>query len=325
MASATMSPPRVVKSQHQSLHAGGRRSLSHIRDGSIITTFDKTPPPTQPTHVVCPHFWELKWATGCPYDCAWCYLKGTLRFLPEKTKPRLKDYSRIQQHVRAFFAQADGHAELLNTGELADSLMEERSGNPFSKFIVSLFREQQRHRVLFVTKSTNIQHLLRLDHQGCAVVSFSLNEDAVARRWEKGAPTVAERIEAAAQLTRAGYEVRIRIDPMVPVPDWEQQYKSLVDNLFSRFAPTRITLGSLRGLQSTINNAHDKSWVVYLTERSNWGKKVKFETRLQMYRSLIEHLRHKYGYTDVALCKETIAIWDALGLDHTKIGCNCTL
>ncbi|MFH1486969.1 MAG: radical SAM protein, partial [Chloroflexota bacterium] len=258
-----------------------------VGDGSIITRFEKTPLPEQPTDVVCPHFLELKWATGCPYDCAWCYLKGTLRFVPTKAKPRVKDFAKVERHVRAFVETVDWCEEILNTGELSDSLMYERNGESFSKFIMSIFNQQERHRVLFVTKSNHVDNLLQMDHRGMAVISFSLNAEDVAERFEKGAPPVRNRIEAAAKLRQAGYEVRIRIDPMVPIPGWEKGYRELVDVIFSRFTPSRITLGSLRGLQSTINQASDKSWVPYLSERSNWGKKIECNTRFWMYKRII--------------------------------------
>lgn len=131
------------------------------------------------------------------------------------------------------------------------------------------------------------------------------------------------RIETAARLSEAGYEVRIRVDPLVPVPDWPQQYSHLLDEVFSRFTPARVTFGSLRGLQSTINESPDKSWTVYLRERSNWGKKVEFQVRYEMYKELIHRLKTEYGYTSVSFCKETVAMWDKLGLDHRQIRCNC--
>jgi len=65
--------------------------FSKVADGSIITLFDKTPFPEKDEDVVCPHFIELKWANGCNFDCAWCYLNGTLRFRPMKKKPYLKE------------------------------------------------------------------------------------------------------------------------------------------------------------------------------------------------------------------------------------------
>ncbi|GAH93056.1 unnamed protein product, partial [marine sediment metagenome] len=149
--------------------------------------------------------------------------------------------------------------EILNTGEIADSLMGENGDWPFSRFIISLFEKQSRHKVLFVTKSTNVKNLLKIASPKQVIVSFSLNAKSVAERWEKKAPPVGKRIEAAKKLSDAGYEVRIRIDPMVPIEEWLGNYTGLIDEIFSKFIPERITLGSLRGLQSTINGTKDTS------------------------------------------------------------------
>jgi spore photoproduct lyase len=318
-----MGIPRIVVRPRTLLYGGEEALVERVGDGSIITRFDKTPLPTKPTDVVCPHFLELKWATGCPYSCAWCYLHGTLRFAPRKKRPYVKPYEKVEQHVRTFLRGVDGSGELLNAGELSDSLMYERNGRPFSKFILSLLQGQHRHKVLFVTKSDEVHHLLEVSGQEHAVVSFSLNGHDVARMFENGAPEVERRIEAGRRLSKAGYQVRVRIDPMVPVADWEGQYSNLVEDIFSAFVPERITLGSLRGLQSTINNCPDKSWVGYLSEKSNWGRRVDKQIRQLMYGQVIGQLRSQHGYSDVALCKETIEVWNALGMDYRQIKCNC--
>jgi len=276
----------------------------------------------KPTDVVCPHFLELKWAYGCPFDCSWCYLKGTFRFRPDGIKPAFKDPKKVKLHVETFLGEVET-PEILNTGEIADSLMRENGDYPFSKFVISMFEKQKKHKVLFVTKSTNIKNLLEIASTGQVIMSFSLNAKAVAERWEKKAPSLERRIEAAKRLSEVGYEVRVRLDPMVPVGNWDEYYLELVDQIFLRFAPERITLGSLRGLQSTINGTTDTSWVKYLKEGSNWGRKIDFTTRYKMYRTIIEHLAARYNYDNVALCKETRAMWEKLGMDWTKIRCNC--
>jgi DNA repair photolyase len=43
-----------------------------ITGGSITALFDKTPEPKKNSDTFCPHFWELKYANGCDYDCQWC-------------------------------------------------------------------------------------------------------------------------------------------------------------------------------------------------------------------------------------------------------------
>lgn len=318
-------PPRVITGTYKLLNGTEKELVKRVGDGSIITRFEKTPLPRKPSDVVCPHFLELKWATGCPYDCAWCYLKGTLRFLPHKTKPRIKDYNKIKDHVNRFLSFQNGVPEVLNAGELSDSLMWENNGQPFSLFIKSLFDVQQSHRILFLTKTTNIQNLLAVEPSRQVICSFTLNADVVAHKWEKGAPTIAQRIEAAKKVSKHGYETRIRIDPIMPVLDWEKHYKRLIDRLFANFIPERITLGTPRGLQSTINNTTDKSWLRYLTQKSGWGKRLDLNISFRIFKTLIGYLEEEYNYTDVALCKETKLNWEKLGINYRKIKCNCVL
>ena len=296
--------------------------IQKIRDGSIIKRFCKTPPPYKSTDVICPHFLELKWAYGCPYDCSWCYLKGTFRFRPEGIKPVIKDYRKIELHVKEFLGKVST-PEILNAGEIADSLMGENGSIPFSKFIIPIFETQMNHKILFVTKSKNVKNLLEIESHNKAIISFSLNALRVAKKWEKRAPKVIDRIEAAKKVNQSGYETRIRIDPMVPVTDWKKHYTDLIDLIFSNFIPDRITLGSLRGLQSTINGTNDTSWVRYLSEGSNWGKKIEFNARYWMYLTIKNYLKEKYNYKKVSLCKETKMMWEKLKMDYRKIRCNC--
>ena len=97
-----------IASRQYTLLDGSEVSLvHHIGDSSIIQRFDKTPFPTKITDVICPHFLELKWAYGCPFDCAWCYLKGTFRFQPTKTKPVIKDFGKIELHTKRFLEEIE--------------------------------------------------------------------------------------------------------------------------------------------------------------------------------------------------------------------------
>jgi spore photoproduct lyase len=307
--------------------------VARVDDGSIITRFDKTPVPTSTDDIVCPHFLELKWALGCPFSCAWCYLQGTMRMYARKKKPTyrlsVRDDNRfadIERTLRELFRLPyPDEPELLNAGELSDALMSERGPFPFSRFAVPLFETQERYRLLLLSKSPWIENLVDMGPHNQTVVSFSLNADPVAKRWEK-APPIWRRIEAAARLAQVGYEVRVRIDPIVPYPsaDWLVGYFRLLDDIFTRFRPSRITLGSLRGLQSTINAAKDRTWVDYLSEPSPWGRRVAEEMRLDAFGHIIERLQSGYGYSQVALCKETMGVWQSLGMDWRHCQCNCT-
>src|SRR3972149_881015 len=314
--------PKLIYQNYKLLTGEIEKLVERVNDGSIITRFDKTPFPENSTDVICPHFLELKWAYGCPYDCSWCYLKGTFRFRPNGKEPVIKDYEKIGLHTKSFL-EGVKTPEILNSGEIADSLMSENAGTPFSKFIIPMFETQSLHKVLFLTKSINVKNLLEIEPHNQAIISFSLNAVPVAKMWEKKAPSVLKRIEAAKKVYQAGYEVRLRIDTMVPIDGRKASYFQLINLIFENLIPDRITLGSLRGLQSTINGCSDKSWVKYLSESSNWGKKIEFQTRFKMYSTVIEHLKSKHNYNNVALCKETIAMWNSLKMNYKQIKCNC--
>jgi len=314
--------------KYKMIDGSTKKLVKQVGDGSIITRFDKTDPPKKPTDVVCPHFLELKWAYGCPFDCAWCYLKGTLRFLPAKTAPHMKDKDKIVSHLASFLEETNHGSsypgEILNTGELADSLMFENNGHSLSKMVMPIFETQEKHRVLFLSKSDYIQNVLRMETSHKPIFSFTINAFPVSKRWERRAPSSQRRLNAARLLSEAGYEVRLRIDPIVPIKNWKPAYKALIDRIFDKFTPERITVGSLRGLQSTINNCKDRSWAEYLSEKSNWGRKVDFNTRFEIYSELFSYMRKSHNYRNVAMCKETIEMWGKLKLDYRKIRCNCT-
>jgi spore photoproduct lyase len=317
--------PSVKFSDYEALDGRTLHLVKQVGDGVIIKRFDKTPVPKEPTDVVCPHFLELKWANGCSFDCAWCYLNGTFRFREQKKAPYLKDPERILIHLNSFFQGTNGTEEVLNSGELADSLVFEGKGFSLCRDIIPVFKEHKTHRLLILTKSANIKNLLESESQNVVIPSFSLNAYPVAEQWEKKAPHPRLRIKAAKELAEAGYQVRIRIDPMVPIDEWQKEYFHLVDDIFKSFRPERITLGSLRGLKSTITHCKDISWVKFLDDTSsNWGRKVNLKTRYHMYHSLIAYLRFKYDYYDVALCKESVEMWKALKMDYQSIRCNCT-
>lgn len=328
---------RIHLDEYEMLDGSHKTLVKQVGDGSIISRFDKTPPPKKAEDIVCPHFLELRWALGCPFKCAWCYLQGTMRLYLVKKRPTVKYvldelrpyelYEEIRTHLKSlFWNKYPSTPEMLNTGELADSLMYEHAPMPFSKFIIPLFETQDQYKVLFLTKAPYVENLLEIESHRQTVMSFSLNAEPVAARWEK-APKVVKRIEAAKAVFDVGYETRIRIDPIVPYPEgeWIKHYQRLIDNVFSKFTPARITLGSLRGLQSTINAAEDKSWVAYLTEQTKWGKRIPFQRRLEMFGALIDYLEKQYDYTRVALCKEPVTMWESLGLDWRKCECNCIL
>lgn len=301
-----------------------------VSDGSIIERFMHVKvPPEHSDDIVCPSFLELKWAYGCPFNCAYCYLQGTLRLLSTKKRPAVKDIVKVKRHLLSFLKAPLKEPEILNSGELCDSLMYEKSKYSITRNLIPLFEDtitnKLGHKILLVTKSNNIEGLLENSNSKHIIVSFSINSENVFKKWEKGTPHPFLRIEAAKRLSEIGFEVRVRIDPIIPFPktSWKEDYYKLIDRILSSFTPSRLTIGSLRGLPSTIRETKDKSWIVFLKSPSKWGLRQEYKTRREIYKTIINYMRKEYGYKNIALCKETVQMWQDLEIEWKKCACNC--
>lgn len=268
----------------------------------IIRYFEKTP-----KTIVCPHFFELNWAYGCNFECAYCYLQGTFRGNKE---PRYVPLNSVLSTLQQFF-DYNSEPSILNSGELTDSLV-------FPSVIEKIadkFEEQNKHKLLLLTKSANVDFLARNPRKQ-TIVSFSINAPSVWKKWENKTPPPEKRVKAAKKVSDAGYEVRIRIDPIFPIDNWREEYGKLIELLLSKLIPERITLGTPRGLQKTLLYCKgDKEWIKYFTESSGWGKKISTPLRKEIYLFVIDKLTMLGFKNPIALCKETESMWKELKKD----------
>ena len=311
-----------------------------------IRLFNKTP-----EGVVCPHFHILSWARGCPYRCSYCYLSLTHRI--QGNTPHFYSWQRIEKAINKFFA---GHQEpaLLNTGELADSLMNPR----LMELICDKFEQQSTHKVLLLSKGchispyykglnlardTAIDFLCRKKYKQ-TIVSFSVNAHEFAELYEKGAPNIYNRLLCAYLLQCAGYGVRLRIDPIIPIRplnavgySWKTAYRDHVKFILRTMhvTPARITIGTPRWFPAL------PYWLKRAGRNDNFfdnfsdnkelccDRRYRLKNRVEVDEWMIRTLR-RYGYKGpIALCKETVDVWNRLrfnlGMLTEEIRCNCTL
>lgn len=289
----------------------------------IIHQFNKTP-----STIACGPFWELRWAFGCPFDCAYCYLRGTSR---GNMRPRYVNIKHVLKALEYVFADDrfnNGKPAIFNSGELADSWM-----NPQNMIqIVDKFEEQNKHKLLTLTKfgvnNSMVRMLLERFHKQ-TITAFSINATKVAQLYETSAPPPMSRVEAASRLASRGYDVRVRIDPIFPINNWQKHYEDILYSMFSNFEPNRIILGTPRGLQKTILFAKkagvDLSWIRYLEKKqTGWGWKLPFEIRFEIYQFFYDKLLALgFSKDKISMCKETLAMWKAMKLEYTPFTCNC--
>ena len=284
--------------------------ISRERKSPFIKLFAGTPP-----GIICPHFYILSHANGCPYACQYCYLHLTLRHTREPVV--FTNLADLQAELNEFLSSMI--PTVTNCGALSDGLAWDDLTR-FSRTVVPIYARQSTHTLVFVTKSTNIGNLLEMEPTSQAVVSFSVNAEEVAQRYESKAPTPGERLEAATQLKRAGWRVRLRLDPLIPVKGWRDAYGRLAERI-NALGPEMVTLLGLFYFPAAVNFTPKGSDVFSFATEQTVDRRMRIPhgQRQEMFRFLLERL----NAPKVGLCKETVEMYRELGWDTENVTCNC--
>ena len=292
--------------------------------------------------IICPHFDRLKLASnGCFYQCDWCYLKLTYRAAFPFITIRAQ-YDKIKEQLHKRLSQTTDPV-IFNTGELADSLSMEhltRAGRDF----IPWFGNSENGYLFMLTKSDNVDDILNLPHNNRTIIAWSMNNEMVSRKFEIGAPSFERRLSAASKVQKAGYPVRVRLDPIVPFEGWREAYSETIKQIFSKLNPERITIGTLRfeegfyNMRNTIftsgpdlPNFLENMQPMFSAKKFSGSKKPKSgkysfteEKRIEIFGFVSNEIR-KYSDCKIALCKESATVWKKLKMPLSKCSCVCQL
>ncbi|MEW6354709.1 MAG: spore photoproduct lyase family protein [Planctomycetota bacterium] len=288
----------------------GTEPVRRTRKTPFIKLFDRTPP-----GIVCPHFYILSHANGCPFSCDYCYLRLTLRYVE-----RLEVFTNLDDLRREMAAFLSSMIPaVVSCGSLSDGLAFDHI-NGLSRLLVPMFARQDRHTLIFVTKSLNIGNLLDLDPMPWVVASFSVNCDAVSRRYEKGAPSPRQRLAAARRLKDAGWRIRLRLDPLLPIENWQGEYAAIIDEI-NALQPEIVTLLGFFYFPKILQHVREGREIFSLAREIGVDnrRRIPHPARLALYRFCLDRL----SVPAVGLCKETLKMYADLGLDPGHVTCNC--
>lgn len=174
-------------------------------------------------------------AEGCPAHCQYCYLAGSLQGPPAirvfANLPLILQNTvnyKSQNKITSF--EASCYTDPLSIEHLTGSLAE----------TISFFGGRENAHLRFVTKFDSVDPLLNIEHNGHSRWRLSLNAELVSRRLEGGTASIAARIEALRKLALpkqqggGGYPIGVVLAPVMPIPDWQQEYGFLLDQLQQR-------------------------------------------------------------------------------------------
>lgn len=304
--------------------AKGKRSLVFGEHKSAVRFSDEQ-------GNACPNYRHFSPYGFCFYGCKYCYLAGTLGVWHS---PAVKIFVNIEKIIAEINRTANRLAgpAAFYLGKLQDGLaLDPLTG--YSELLVPFFAQHRFARQVILTKSDEVDRLLKLDHQGHTILCWSLNPPEIAGRFESNAPDVKSRIKAMQRSAEKGYPVRAVIMPMIPVPGWENYYADFIGVLLEKVPLSRLTIGGIciyknaRRLMDRQLGAGNE-----ISENIDQGSgladgraRYSANVRIEMYSHIIKAARKVRPELELALCLEESSVWETLGLKNSTGRCNCVL
>jgi DNA repair photolyase len=303
------------------------------RKGGFIKQFAG---PKEASSVVCFPFWQLVLAEGCVGQCSYCYLMDLTPFrvgIYQITGTLFSNLRDIESETRDWLLKLTAPASLL-LGELQDALCFE---SPYHKLLgitpleilIPLFGSRETnphgHVLIVLSKFTSTSWAERFGPQQNVVFSWSLSLPSISSRYERGVAPLRVRLAKARAMRTAGYRVRLRLDALAPIPDWERELDEVVARI-NEVQPEMLTAGALRATNvKTLRAAaerlgRDATIFDYITRRdsSRFKHRTDEEFQRDAFGRIREQLDRRIAF---GLCKEEAGIWGAAGAEWK--GCHC--
>ncbi|WP_185295989.1 spore photoproduct lyase family protein [Mycolicibacterium litorale] len=181
--------------------------------------------------------WRIDLAQGCPGHCQYCYLAGSLTGPPiTRVYANLPEIlTEMDDHVgrgtiTSASAQRSAEGTTFEASCYTDPLALEHLTGSLSATIAHVGTHEWSGPVglRFTTKYDNVAPLLTLPHARRTRVRLSVNAGEIAGRFEGGTARLPQRISALRALASAGYRIGLTVAPIMPIPQWREQYGTLL-------------------------------------------------------------------------------------------------
>jgi len=283
------------------------------------------------TGLVCQPAWQLHTIVGCHFRCAYCSLGWSLN---------------VMMNMEDFVERLDGWIEqcpvqtLFQYDNFTDTVcFEPEHGG--SKLLIDYFaRKPGRALELYVGKSGHVDWMLDYDHRGHTVCCWSVSAATQSRQFEHRSAPMEDRIESMRKCQQAGYAVRVRFSPIIPVRNWEAENREMIRLLFSRVKPDVVTMEPIRFLThdamgkcfdlSLLDDGFVAALKVFQGQPFAQGCEVPDEWRKRVYRLFFDGLEAAGCDAPVAFCREKRTLWEHFAADFARYGqhpdayiCNC--
>ena len=272
---------------------------------------------------VCQPAWEFHTVWGCPFRCSYCWFGTVLNVMVD---------------IEGFLDYADRRIRELDPPQTLYKWDNATDINCFepeydaTRLMVDYFARQERNRLLLYTgKSDHVDFMLDYPHGGHTIIQWSLSGRTQSTVLEPETAPWNRRVEAAAKCQAAGYPIRFRFSPIIPVRGWREENRELIELIFATTRPDIMVLCMFGWMDYEVAAACvdmsllDEQMVRAMEGTAPFLKGRRYgplphDARAEIYRFLFDEIRRVSPNTPVTLCLETPAMWAEFGRRPPQVG-----
>lgn len=172
-------------------------------------------------------------AFNCLYDCEYCYLQGLYPSANQVLFVNIDDYkNEIQERLKqdSLYICLSYDCDIL--------AMEGVFG--LAKEFIEFAKIKDNLMVEIRTKSANFNSLKNTQPNNQTILAWSLSPNSLIKKHELGTPNLTARLNAAQKAIDAGFKVRFALEPILAVPNWQDIYKNMIDEIFKSVDGTKL-------------------------------------------------------------------------------------
>ena len=249
----------------------------------------------------------LSYENNCPYGCQYCYLReyyghGCYIF-----------YINIED----MFKELDEFNKknvMISCGIMNDSLVYDGITS-ISKELIEYFNKREDLILELRTKSANIGNIIKIVPNKNILLSFTFSPQEIINLFEIRTASLKKRVDAAKRAQDAGYNIGIRIDPIINIENGEAIYKNMVKNIMENLDLSKIKdvgIGSLRYKKELKKKVWSEAktslfydeFVTGIDGKERYFKSI----RIFLYKTVISEIK-KYGNFEIYLGMEPEYMW----------------
>ena len=283
--------------------------------------------------IVCFKFHQAVIASGCPGECAYCFLQTQYPYRSGQYDIKGTLFENIREIVpetRKWLRHPTPAGLIL--GENQDGLAFEGAymkalGVTPLQLLIPLFNTENPvgHLLIVLSKFTTTSYAEAFGPSPNVVFSWSLSLPTISRDYEKKVASLDARLAKAAEMKAAGYRIRFRLDALAPIPGWEEELVEVMGRI-NEVGPEMLTIGALRASNKTAlrraaeANERDGSIFDHIAtvDASRFKHRTEGEFHVRVFQLIKEQLQQGIS---LGLCKEEAALWQEIGA--TWQGCHC--